>query len=155
MGYAEAAAISLLMIIAIFMFWQVYTEAKILEAIKNGKKRFPDERYFELKSKIQYIVVIFSLVTFTVGLFGYTTIEKVRFDLTKQLRDSINYDITVRQRIIATYDSVIEDQSKTHEKFVTQSNKALQEVYKIRNDNYGKPKQTRRISNQARESILL
>ncbi len=90
--------------------WNGYTLLQIKKIHKEGEKTTPEERYYELKFKIQFLVAMFTVFAAIVGLYGYNTLEDVKQKLTNELNDSID---SLKQRlettatILNTKDSIV------------------------------------------------
>ena len=79
--------------------WNGYTLLQIKKMNKEGEKTSADERYYELKFKIQFLVAMFTFLAAIAGLYGYNTLEDVKQKLTTELNDSID---SLKQRLRAT-----------------------------------------------------
>ena len=69
----------------LLLLWNNTSVDKLRKLISQGTNVLPDDRYFELKHKIQYLTFAFSLIVIIIGLLGLNTITKIQADVLKNL----------------------------------------------------------------------
>lgn len=85
----------------IFSLWSFLSIKKHLKQFKNNYKfssSLTDEKYFELKSRQEYIIAISAVIFSIISFIGYTSIDNIRKDISKQLDQE-------KEKINITYDS--------------------------------------------------
>ncbi len=70
---------------------------KILRKVKSNEKLEEKELYFELKTRMQLIVSIFSISAVVAAYFGFTTEESINKSIDTQVRNSFAYHDSILQ----------------------------------------------------------
>ncbi len=77
----------------VFSLWTLISIKRHLSKLKNNYKfgsSFTDERYFELKSKQEYIIAISAVIFSIISFIGYTSIENIKKDMSERMQTEIN-----------------------------------------------------------------
>ncbi|HEX2866992.1 MAG TPA: hypothetical protein VHO03_08105 [Ignavibacteriales bacterium] len=67
------------------VLWNTLSIERLRKTLKEGKNLDPDEKYFELKYKIQYMGFAGTLILAFVGALGYSNFKDIKTDLKKNL----------------------------------------------------------------------
>lgn len=70
------ALISLILMI----LWNNLSLDRLRKIIKNGDNQMPDDKYFELKYKNQYLIFSGVLIVSFIGALGYNTFKDIKLD---------------------------------------------------------------------------
>lgn len=81
---------------------------KIIDLGSKGNSLLPDEKYFELKSKIESLVTIFSFIVVIAGLLGYSSFMSIQTAVLETVNKTVEKDI----KSINIADSVMMQRSK-------------------------------------------
>lgn len=78
-----------LFLILSFLVFDFITLNKIRKLGSKDKSMIPDEKYFDLKYKIQYLISIFSVILFIVGFLGYNSLKNIETKISDKMSASI------------------------------------------------------------------
>lgn len=116
--------VAMLVLLGILVFFMI--EVSIMSAIhkqiKQNATQIPDERYFELKYRIHFLVWAFGLIVILGALSGYNTLLDIRTDLYQEANKSLLEERKVRDEFKASYDSLLENSVIQFNKSVTRIN---------------------------------
>jgi hypothetical protein len=120
-------------LIAIFVFavWNNILYSKMIKLGTKAKNPLPDEKYFELKYKIQSLITAFSIIVGGIGILGYTSYLNLQNEMMKHFETQLaqqnkNVDSLIQNRInfiMHNVDSVVKDYIGGYTKVSTQINK--------------------------------
>ncbi|NQV18513.1 MAG: hypothetical protein HQ534_08220 [Armatimonadetes bacterium] len=108
-----------LFLILSFLVFDFITLYKIRKLGSKDKSMIPDEKYFDLKYKIQYLISIFSVILFIVGFLGYNSLKNIETKISDKMSASI-LDLESR---IAHSDTIITRNEKSLKEFESEQKK--------------------------------
>lgn len=86
--------IAFLALIFALSIWNLIIMEKIKKSIKSKSTLSTNEFYLELKSRIQLITTIFSIVVVIITYYGFTTEDRIQKEINKQVTEKFSkYDI--------------------------------------------------------------
>lgn len=106
----------------ILLLWNNITLNKILQLGKKNETHLPDDKYFELKYKIQYMSFAATLLIAIISILGYSTFNNIKNDLKNDLNNVTKEYNTKMKTTSAIYDSLINLR-------IDKINKALSDAY--------------------------
>ena len=82
------------LVVMVFSFWSFLSIRKHIRESNTGSRRssLTDERYFELKSKQDFIIAVSTIIFAVITFLGYSSIDSIRTELSNEFqsqRDSI------------------------------------------------------------------
>ncbi len=117
-----------LFLILSFLILDFITLNKIRKLGSKDKSMIPDEKYFDLKYKIQYLISIFSVILFIGVFLGYNSIQNIETKISNEISESI---LDLKSRI-AKSDTLITRHEKSLKEFESEQKK-IQDVLKKSN----------------------
>lgn len=84
MGDLKYVLIALCVFAILFSAWSSITIVKYIKRNRTRSQNFPDEKYFELKSKQEYLAYSATLVIAIISFIGYGSIKDARDDFKNQ-----------------------------------------------------------------------
>lgn len=103
----------------VFLLWNNMTLGNILKIAKKGEHHLPDEKYFDLKYQMQYLVFAFILVVTFIGVIGYTSLLEIKTEVLTELNK-----MTVMH--IERVDSLVDSRIDIANSAITNSSKETQ-----------------------------
>ncbi|MCX6262587.1 MAG: hypothetical protein NTY95_17445, partial [Bacteroidia bacterium] len=92
--------LALLCMITYLIILNIKTLHRVLKQQPNEKKsRIDDERYYELNSKIQLLIVVSSIIILIGGFLGYNSIDSIKGDIQNRMNEYVTK--------LEGYDSII------------------------------------------------
>lgn len=82
--------IFVLVVAVLFLGWQAMSLHNIRKYLKEDKQHPPDEHYYELKFRMQFLVFAGVLLIAFAGTLGYTTIMDVKYEIMAEMSKEVN-----------------------------------------------------------------
>jgi len=111
----------LLIALIVSSVWNLLS-LKGIKKLNRLNKEMTDDRYFELKYKIEYITAIIVVVLGVGGFFGYKWFDEIKIDAAKNLKektnqydnkfDSIDSKLKLTENIIRLYSGKLDEYEK-------------------------------------------
>jgi len=102
--------------ILIFSIWNFFSLKKHLRQFKNNYRKtssLTDEKYYELKSKQEYIIAVSAIIFSIISFIGYTSIDNIKTDMSDRLKAEIAKIDTLNKKANENY-SGLEIRGKTY-----------------------------------------
>lgn len=99
--------ILVLTVIALIVFsvWNLLTLREIKAKSRNNEKELLDQKYFELKYKIEFLVAIFTVLVALAGFLGYNSIQNAK----SEIQSNLNKEVSIIENRIKNTDKTISD----------------------------------------------
>lgn len=94
----------------VFNFWNLRTLKSIKKNAIQKDSQLNDAKYFELKSKSEFIIAIFSVIVAVAGLLGYNTLQGAKNEIKSELINktkSIDSLLTITEDRVQEKDSIL------------------------------------------------
>jgi len=79
--------IIILFLVMLALIWNNISVDKLRKQLAQGTSSLPDEKYFELKFRIQFLMFSFAAIVFVAGLLGLSSITEIQNDVYKELNE--------------------------------------------------------------------
>ncbi len=89
----------LIVILIIFTLWNIINVRSFKKILSNNENRLADDKYFELKYKIEFLIAAFSGIVIVVGYLGYGSLDNAENELKKNMQDSLKvFEISLKEK---------------------------------------------------------
>lgn len=102
----------------VFSAWNLLTLREIKAKSKNPDKELNDQKYFELKYKIEFLVAIFTVLVAIGGFLGYNSIQNAK----SEIQANLNKEVSLIENRIVKTDKSIRDKDSLVSELMTKLN---------------------------------
>jgi hypothetical protein len=100
----------ILVILLVFSIWNWFNLRKLKSIQNGGETKLNDEKYYELKYKIEFLKAMASALIVIAGILGYNSLDNAKSQLSTELSNSIsslNNKIISAEKSINDKDSIV------------------------------------------------
>lgn len=145
----ELIIIIILVAIFIAQIWNIIALRSMKHNPNRNNSEMQNEKYFELKYRLQYMTAAFSVIIVAIGFFGYKTysnaIDNIKSDLSKQLSEysssleEIQGVINSFQNFSSKYEADKKDIEQNITRFKQSTSEIQNEINEIKDETLKNP----------------